>query len=68
VLQDRFDENGVAKKALKQRVKNAIDQVLFKRPGIPLPDLIQALQKEKIQVVLRQNADGIIYGMTYVDH
>jgi hypothetical protein len=68
VLQGRFEENGVAKQALKQRVKNAIDQALLQRPGMPLPELIQALQKEKIQVVLRQNAEGIIYGMTYVDH
>jgi hypothetical protein len=68
VLQVRFDENGVAKQAHKLRVKNAIDFILLKRPGMPMPDLIQALQKEKIQVVLRQNADGVIYGMTYVDH
>jgi hypothetical protein len=35
---------------------------------MPLLELIQALEKEKIQVMLRQNANGIIYGMTYVDH
>jgi len=67
-LQVRFEENLAAKQAHKQRVKNAIDLTLLKRPGTPLPELIQVLQKEKIQVVLRQNADGIIYGMTYVDH
>jgi hypothetical protein len=67
-LQVRFEENGVAKQAHKQRVRNAIDLTLLKRPGMPLPELIQALEKEKIQVLLRQNADGIIYGMTYVDH
>jgi hypothetical protein len=67
-LQVRFEENGVAKQAHKQRVRNTIDLALLKRPGMPLPELIEALQKEKIQVVLRQNADGIIYGMTYVDH
>jgi relaxase-like protein len=67
-LQVRFEENLAAKQAHKQRVRNAIDLALEKRPGMPLPELIQALQKEKIQVVLRQNANGIIYGMTYVDH
>jgi hypothetical protein len=67
-LQNRFEENLQAKQAHKQRVKNVIDGALLKQPGMPLPELIQALQKEKIQVVLRQNGAGIIYGMTYVDH
>jgi hypothetical protein len=67
-LQVRFEENLAGKQAHKQRVRNAVDLALLKRPGMPLPELIQALQKEKIMVVLRQNADGIIYGMTYVDH
>ena len=67
-LQVRFEENAVAKQVHKQRVKDAIDLTLARRPGMPLPELIQALEKEKIQVILRQNANGIIYGMTYVDH
>jgi hypothetical protein len=67
-LEGRFEENAVAKQAHKQRVKDAIDLTLARRPGMPLPKLIQALEKEKIQVILRQNANGIIYGMTYVDH
>ncbi len=29
---------------------------------------MKALQKENIQVVLRQNEKGVIYGITYVDH
>jgi len=28
----------------------------------------QALEKENIAVVLRQNVDGVIYGITYIDH
>jgi hypothetical protein len=67
-LQVRFEENGMAKQAHKQRVRNAVDLALLKRPGMPLPKLIEALQNEKIQVVLRQNAEGVIYGITYVDH
>jgi len=30
--------------------------------------LTKSLQKENIDTVLRQNSDGIIYGITYVDH
>jgi len=68
MLEVRYEENAVAKQVHKQRVKDAIDLTLARRPGMPLPELIQALEKEKIQVILRQNANGIIYGMTYVDH
>src|SRR5580658_922109 len=67
-LQVRFEENAVAKPVHKQRVKDAIDLALARRPGMPLPELIEALNHEKIQVILRQNANGIVYGMTYVDH
>jgi len=67
-LEVRFEENAVAKQVHKQRVKDAIDINLARRPGMPLPELIQALEKENIQVILRQNANGITYGMTYVDH
>jgi hypothetical protein len=67
-LEEKFKINEPEKQKHKLRVKDAIDVALLKRPGMPLPELIQALQKEKIQVVLRQNAEGIIYGMTYVDH
>ena len=28
----------------------------------------EALQKEKINLVIRQNDNGIIYGLTYIDH
>lgn len=32
-----------------------------------MPGLIQALEKESIKTVLRQNQTGLIYGITYVD-
>ena len=33
-----------------------------------LPHLIADLNRERISAVIRQNKDGIIYGITYVDH
>jgi hypothetical protein len=33
-----------------------------------LENLVTALEKEGIKAVVRQNKDGIIYGLTYVDH
>jgi hypothetical protein len=46
----------------------AIDYALLKKSGSGLQQLIYDLNKERISVVLRQNKDGIIYGITYVDH
>src|SRR6266487_5803965 len=52
----------------KQRVKNAIDLAFIKRPVKSIDELIKVLQKEKIQLILRQNGKGVIYGLTYLDH
>lgn len=67
-LQKRFMENEPARQKHKMRVKNALDLFILKHKGASVLELKAALQKESIQLVLRQNADGIIYGLTYVDH
>lgn len=67
-LEERFLINDAARQSHKSRVKNAIDLSLIKQPKQSLQDLIKALKKEGINTVLRQNTDGIIYGVTYVDH
>lgn len=67
-LQEKFEQNKNDKQQHKLRVKNAIDLSFARKPGQSLQELITALQKERIQLVLRQNDQGIIYGLTYVDH
>ncbi len=67
-LQEKFKENEPLKHKHQLRVKNAIDLSFARSPGQSLNELMQALQKERIQVVLRQNGQGFIYGLTYVDH
>ncbi len=67
-LEERFSINDAARQSQKSRVKNAIDLSLIKQPEQSLQNLIIALNKEGINTVLRQNASGIIYGVTYVDH
>ena len=52
----------------KARVKNTIDLAFLKQPKQSLQGLIKALEKEGINTVLRQSAEGIVYGLTYVDH
>jgi hypothetical protein len=64
----RFENNEQERQRYKQRVMNAIDFAVLKKPNQSLAELIKAVQKENIHVVLRQNDDGIIYGITYIDH
>ncbi len=67
-LEERFSINDAARQSHRSRVKNTIDLTFIKQPKHSLQNLIKALNKEGINTVLRQNADGIIYGVTYVDH
>lgn len=67
-LKSRFSDNAPLKEPLKKRTKTAIDLLFLRNPKITLEELIKALEKQAISVVLRQNETGRIYGITYVDH
>jgi hypothetical protein len=67
-LERRFLTNAPLKKAYQGRVKNAVDLALLTRPDHTLEELRSALQKQGIDLVVRENTDGLIYGITYVDH
>jgi len=67
-MEGRFTQNEAARQSHKARLKNAIDLAILKQPILTLPDLMNTLAKDGINVVLRQNEDGVIYGITYVDH
>jgi hypothetical protein len=49
-------------------MKNSIDLALLKQPNHSLNSLIAALEKEGIHTARRETADGMVYGLTYVDH
>lgn len=67
-LQESFIKNEELRSRHKLRVKNAVDLTLAKKPGISMQQLQDQLKAEKIQLVLRQNPQGTIYGITYIDH
>jgi len=66
-LQQHFEQNEISRQPHKSRIRNEIDFELLKRSENSLPGLIQALEKDGIKMVLRQNDNGLIYGITYVD-
>ena len=66
-LEKKFAANEVAKEPLKQRTKNAIDDCLQTSPG-NMKILVAALNQKNIYTVLRQNTEGRLYGITFVDN
>lgn len=67
-LTDKFNQNEQAKQPHKARVKNVIDVALLNHSVKGLNELVKALDKAGINTVIRQNDQGVIYGITYVDH
>jgi len=66
-LEKRFEENEILKKEYRKNLKTSIDWIIVKPPKSLLA-FKEALQKEKINLVIRQNDNGIVYGLTYIDH
>ncbi|MBS0027110.1 relaxase/mobilization nuclease domain-containing protein [Chitinophaga hostae] len=67
-LQNYFLKNQVARRPHMQRVRTAIDYIIATKVRLTISDLQQHLLKERIALVARQNDQGLIYGLTYVDH
>jgi hypothetical protein len=67
-LEKRFADNVLLKQPHAKRLRTVIDFVLLKKTVSGLEQLKNELNKEKISLVLRQNKEGTIYGITYVDH
>lgn len=67
-LEKRFTQNSHEKINHKAHIKNAVDLYFIKSKNPSLENLSNALKKEGMVVVIRQNKEGLIYGLTYVDH
>ena len=65
-LEQKFAFNQEAKEAFRKNLKTTLDWVLL-RPQKDLGAFTEALRKEKVALVVRQNTQGIIYGLTYID-
>ncbi|MBN8665885.1 MAG: relaxase/mobilization nuclease domain-containing protein [Chitinophagales bacterium] len=66
-LEIRFAENETLRQPDKKRLKTCIDWVLAKSP-LSLEALIIALKKEGVQAVLRENKEGLVFGITFIDY
>ena len=67
-LEEKFALNKKARILNLKKIKNTIDLVFLKNSKIALNDLQNILLKEGVSLVYRKNVQGLLYGVTYVDH
>lgn len=65
-LETLFEKNKALKEPFKLPLKKTIDQVLTQYPR-DMTTFIRQLEQKNIATVLRQNDEGRIYGITFVD-
>ncbi|WP_245916992.1 relaxase/mobilization nuclease domain-containing protein [Mucilaginibacter yixingensis] len=66
-LREKFKKNELKRDGLKKNLKTKIDLALL-GGGKSLEKLVAELKGGAVDVVVRRGKDGVIYGMTYVDH
>lgn len=66
-LEKKFEANKALREPHKKTLKTKIDWVLLQKPK-SMEDLQRLLQQEKITLVIRQNEEGRVYGLTYIDN
>lgn len=66
-LERKFETNEAAKESLKPFVKTKLDDCLSLSPST-MKELMEHLKQKNIYTLLRQNAEGRLYGITFVDN
>ncbi|WP_428231838.1 relaxase/mobilization nuclease domain-containing protein [Flavobacterium sp.] len=67
-LEQKFEANKKSRVRDMKRVRNSIDMAFLKNSNINLEELEKKLLKEGMAVIYRQNPQGQVHGITYVDH
>jgi Relaxase/Mobilisation nuclease domain len=66
-LEKKFTPNETVKESLKPFVKTKLDDCLSQSPST-MKELMEHLKQKNIYTLLRQNAEGRLYGITFVDN
>mgnify|MGYP000966948680 FL=1 len=66
-LEKKYAENELVRIPYKEKLKGSVGWILNTQPE-SLEAFVKALEKERISLVIRKGKEGVIYGMTYVDH
>lgn len=66
-LEKKFEANEISKETLKPFVKARLEECLAQSPST-MKELTEHLKQKNIYTVFRQNAEGRLYGITFVDN
>ncbi|WP_343697164.1 relaxase/mobilization nuclease domain-containing protein [Flavobacterium sp.] len=67
-LELKFIANKTARNPHLKRIKNAVDMAFIRNKIKTVSNLDRILIKDGIKIAERRNEQGILYGLTYVDH
>ncbi|OKS86149.1 hypothetical protein RG47T_1599 [Mucilaginibacter polytrichastri] len=67
-LEKKFAPNREKRKSFKDSLKQRIENVLKGYEIVTPERLTEDLQKQQIALVFRRNDQGLIYGVTFIDH
>lgn len=67
-LETKFKSSSLRKESDKVRLKNAINIIFLRENITNVNELARLLEKEGIKTVFRKSCEGLIYGITYIDH
>ncbi len=65
-LQEKFEKNADAREKLPPSIRDRVDVALLQNPH-SLREFVDDLKAARIELVIRQNETGRVYGLTYVD-
>jgi hypothetical protein len=66
-LETQFQKNAQSRKLYREMLKERIGKALTNYPKLSRNDLQYLLKKENIKVLFRENKEGLVYGITYID-
>ncbi len=66
-LEQLFQKNELNRSSAAEKFKSTIDHELKKNPS-NLEEFMMNLKHHNVDTILRQNNNGLIYGITFVDH
>ena len=67
-LELRFEANKKFRIPHMKRIRNCIDFAFLKNDKMSLEKLDKILSAEGIAMIMRKNPEGLLYGITYIDH
>lgn len=65
-LEKRYNPNQAARKPYGERLKHLLDKAI--RNSKNIGELQERLQQQGVRILLRENAQGRVYGVTYIDN